>query len=61
MYDAKPNHRNRSLPATGAAAMEAGQNKKGIAYWEALLPQVEPGSDIDQMLRGGIEKMKAGK
>ena len=50
-----------SLFLAGAAAMEAGQNKKGIAYWEALLPQVEPGSDIDQMLRGGIEKMKAGK
>ena len=38
--------------------MEAGNNKKGIAYWEALLPQVEPGSEIDQMLRGSIDKMK---
>ena len=55
-----PKH-GHSLFLAGAAAMEAGQNKKGIAYWEALLPQVEPGSDIDQMLRGGIEKMKAGK
>jgi cytochrome c-type biogenesis protein CcmH len=41
--------------------MEAGENKKGIAYWEALLPQVEPGSEIDQMLRSGIDKMKSGK
>jgi cytochrome c-type biogenesis protein CcmH len=41
--------------------MEAGDNKKGIAYWEALLPQVEPGSEIDQMLRSGIDKMKQGK
>ncbi|MBS1140018.1 MAG: hypothetical protein H6R13_1471 [Proteobacteria bacterium] len=55
-----PNH-GHSLFLAGAAAMEAGQNKKGIAYWEALLPQVEPGSDIDRMLRGGIEKMKAAK
>ena len=55
-----PNH-GHSLFLAGAAAMEAGQNKKGIAYWEALLPQVEPGSDIDRMLRGGIDKMKAGK
>ena len=55
-------HKNRSGAlwgsVAGAAAMEAGDNKKGIAYWEALLPQVEPGSEIDQMLRGGIDKMK---
>lgn len=50
-----------SLFLAGAAAMEAGENKKGIAYWEALLPQVEPGSEIDQMLRRGIDKMKSGK
>lgn len=55
-----PKHAH-SLFLAGAAAMEAGDNQKGIAYWEALLPQVEPGSDIDQMLRNGIEKMKAGK
>lgn len=54
-----PKH-GHSLFLAGAAAMEAGNNKQGIAYWEALLPQVEPGSEIDQMLRGGIEKMKAG-
>jgi cytochrome c-type biogenesis protein CcmH len=50
-----------SLFLAGAAAMETGDNKKGIAYWEALLPQVEPGSEIDQLLRSGIEKMKQGK
>ena len=50
-----------SLFLAGAAAMEAGDNRKGIAYWEALLPQVEPGSEIDQMLRSGIDKMKQGK
>ena len=55
-----PKH-GHSLFLAGAAAMEAGQNKKGIAYWEALLPQVEPGSEIDQMLRGGIEQMKGVK
>jgi len=49
-----------SLFLAGAAAMEAGDKKKGIAYWEALLPEVEPGSEIDQMLRSGIEKMKQG-
>ena len=50
-----------SLFLAGAAAMGAGDNRKGIAYWEALLPQVEPGSELDQMLRSGIDKMKAGK
>ena len=55
-----PNH-GHSLFLAGAAAMEAGDNKKGLAYWEPLLEQVEPGSEIDQMLRAGIEKMKAGK
>jgi len=50
-----------SLFLAGAAAMEAGDNRKGIAYWEALLPQVEPGSELDQMLRSGIDKMKQGK
>ena len=50
-----------SIFRAGAAALEAGENRKGIAYWEALLPQVEPGSEIDQMLRSGIDKMKQGK
>lgn len=55
-----PKHAH-SLFLAGAAAMERGDNKQGVAYWEALLPQVEPGSDIEQMLRSGIDKMKAGK
>ena len=50
-----------ALFLAGAAAMEAGDNKKGVAYWEALLPEVEPGSEIDQMLRSGIDKMKQAK
>lgn len=55
-----PKHAH-SLFLAGAAAMERGDSKKGVAYWEALLPQVEPGSEIEQMLRSGIDKMKAGK
>lgn len=50
-----------SLFLAGAAAMEAGENKKGVAYWEALLPMTEPGSDIEIMLKDGISKMKEGK
>lgn len=54
-----PKH-GHSLFLAGAAAMEAGERKKAIAYWEALLPQVEPDSEIDQMLRSGIDKLKQG-
>lgn len=50
-----------SLFLAGEAAMEAGENKKAIAYWETLLPEVEPGSENDQMLRDRIEKMKESK
>ena len=53
-----PKH-GHSLFLAGAAAMERGDRKATIGYWEALLPQVEPGSEIDQMLRSGIDKMKA--
>lgn len=49
-----------ALFLAGAAAMEAGENKQGVAYWQALLPLVEPGSDVERMLRGGIEKMQQG-
>jgi cytochrome c-type biogenesis protein CcmH len=49
-----------TLLLAGAAAMEAGERKLGVAYWEKLLPLVEPGSDMDKMLRQGIDKMKQG-
>ncbi len=55
-----PQH-GHSLFLAGAAAMERGDRKAGIAYWEALLPQVEPDSEIDQMLRDGLAKMKQAK
>lgn len=54
-----PKH-GHSLFLAGAAAMDRGDKKQAIAYWEALLPQVEPDSEIDQILRSGIEKMKSG-
>lgn len=55
-----PKHAH-TLFLAGAAAMETGDAKNAIAYWEALLPQVEPGSELDQMLRAGIEQMKQAK
>ena len=56
----EPKH-GHSLFLAGAAAMDAGDKRKAIAYWEALLPQVEPGSEIDQILREGIDNMKGTK
>jgi len=55
-----PNH-GHSLFLAGASAMDAGNYKKGLSYWEPLLPQLEPGSEVEQMVRNGIERMKAGK
>lgn len=53
-----PEHPHALLMA-GAAAMERGDKAKAIAYWEKLLPMVEPGSDVETMLRGSIDKLKA--
>lgn len=52
-----PEH-GHSLFLAGAAAIETGDRAKAIAHWERLLPQVEPGSDLDRMLREGIAKLK---
>lgn len=50
-----------SLFLAGAAAMEAGERAKVVAYWEKLLPLVEPGSEVEKMLRQGIAKAKEAK
>lgn len=50
-----------ALLLAGAAAMESGERAKAVAYWERLLPMVEPGSEIEAMLKGSIEKLKQGK
>lgn len=55
-----PNHAH-TLFLAGAAAMEAGQASQAIGYWERLLPLVEPGTELDQLLRNGIEQLKQAK
>lgn len=52
-----PQHAH-ALFLAGMAAMERGDRVAAIGYWETLLSQVEPGSELDQMLRQGIEQMK---
>lgn len=48
-----------ALLLAGGAAMEAGNRAEAITHWEKLLPQVEPGSELDTMLRGALDKLKA--
>lgn len=55
-----PNH-GHSLFLAGAAAMQSGDKKQAIKYWETLLPQIEEGSELDHMLRDAISKMKSGQ
>jgi cytochrome c-type biogenesis protein CcmH len=56
----RPQARSQSVPGRrrrhGSRRCQEGHRLLG-----SLLPQVEPGSEIDQMLRQGIDKMKAGK
>jgi len=50
-----------ALLLAGAAAMEAGNKPEAIKYWEKLLPMVEPGSEIENMLNAALEKLRQGK
>lgn len=48
----------RGLMLAGVAAMEKKDYKTTIAYWERLLPLVEPGSEMEAMIKGGLEKLR---
>lgn len=54
-----PQNPNALLMA-GAAAMESGDKKKAVAYWEKLLPLLEPGSEEATMVQQSISKLKGG-
>jgi cytochrome c-type biogenesis protein CcmH len=47
-----------ALLLAGAAAMQAGQRAEALRHWEKLLPMVEPGTEIEAMLKNGIEKLR---
>jgi cytochrome c-type biogenesis protein CcmH len=49
----------RALFLAGMAALEAGREQEAAAYWEKLLPQVEPGSELHQILGANIAKFRA--
>ncbi|MDR2187304.1 MAG: c-type cytochrome biogenesis protein CcmI [Azonexus sp.] len=49
------------LLLAGSAAMEAGDKKQAIAYWEAALPLVDPDSELAKNLRQNLEQLKQGQ
>lgn len=48
----------RGLLLAGVAAMEKKEYKTTIAYWEKLLPMVEPGSQNEAMIQDGLAKLR---
>ncbi len=48
----------RALMLAGAAAIDNGRPDLAVNLWEKLLPMVEPGSEVEQILKKGIEKAK---
>ena len=50
-----------SLYLAGAAAMQANDIKKGIAYWETALPLADPDSELGKAMREGVDEAKRGR
>lgn len=53
-----PNN-GHALFLAGAAAMESGQPAQAADYWEKVLPQVDPGSELHTLLKDNIDKIRA--
>ncbi|MDR1350568.1 MAG: c-type cytochrome biogenesis protein CcmI [Zoogloeaceae bacterium] len=53
-----PQHAH-ALFLAGMAALEAGRKQEAVAYWEKLLPMVEPGSELHQLLSANIARFRA--
>lgn len=49
----------KALWLLGIAAAQAGEFDNAISYWEALLAQVEPGSNVAQSVQSQINQAKA--
>ena len=48
-----------ALLLSGAAAMERQDFKAAVSYWEQLLPMIEPGSEIEEVLKDSIERIRS--
>jgi cytochrome c-type biogenesis protein CcmH len=53
-----PNNPHALLLA-GAVAMENGNPDLAVKTWEKLLPMVEPGSEVEKVLKDSIERIRA--
>jgi cytochrome c-type biogenesis protein CcmH len=51
----------QALLLAGVAAMQTGKRLEAAAYWEKLLPMVEPGSEMETMLKNSIAKLRQPK
>lgn len=49
----------QALVMAGAAANERHDYKAAVAYWEKVLPQIEPGSEDAEALAGAIAKARS--
>lgn len=49
----------RALLLGGAIAMENNNPQMAVIIWEKLLPMVEPGSEVEQMLKESIDRIRA--
>ena len=49
----------KALQLAGSAAFQAKDYKKAIDYWQRVLKQVPPGSDVAQTLQERINEAKA--
>jgi cytochrome c-type biogenesis protein CcmH len=53
-----PRHAH-ALFLAGMAALEAGRKEEAARHWEKLLPMVEPGSELHQLLSDNIASLRA--
>jgi cytochrome c-type biogenesis protein CcmH len=53
-----PDH-PKALFLAGAAALEADEAQKAREHWEKLLPAVEEGSELQRLLTGQLERLRA--
>jgi cytochrome c-type biogenesis protein CcmH len=51
----------QALLLAGVAAMQSGNRAETVRHWEKLLPMVEPGSEMETMLKNSIDKLKQAK
>ncbi|HZX33011.1 MAG TPA: c-type cytochrome biogenesis protein CcmI [Rhodocyclaceae bacterium] len=51
----------QALLLAGVAAMQTGKRTEAANYWEKLLPMVEPGSEMETMLKNSIAKLRQPK